>query len=257
MSLPARYAAYFVPESASALARLGSALLGRDSETGHSAPQPLIPGFPPETLRALTAEARRYGLHATLKAPFFLRSGATERDLLRLAREFAASQAPIALARLGVERIGSFFALVPRAETPREQDALERLNALAAAAVARFDPLRAVPTEREITRRNPQALSARQRELLAAWGYPYVFDEYRFHITLTDRLFNEAAARVMQEQLRAHFAALDQQAGVAAVVASLCICKQTVPGPAVASGGTGASREAEFTLLQRFDFPPP
>ena len=246
MSVPARYAVYFVPEPASALARLGSALLGRDSETGHPAPQPRLPGFPPDTLRALTAEARRYGLHATLKAPFFLRPGATESDLLRTAQEFAASQTPIVLPRLGIERIGSFFALTPRAETPDEQAALRRLNALAADAVALFDPLRAAASAHEIARRNPQALSARQRHLLAAWGYPYVLDEYRFHITLTDRLFNEAAARVMQEQLQACFAALDEEP---VAVASLCICKQTEPDPA--AGG-----EAEFTLLQRFDFSP-
>ena len=249
MNRPARYAVYFVPDPASVLARLGSALLGRDSETGLPVPQPCFTGFPPETLRALTAQARRYGLHATLKAPFFLQPGATERDLLRLAQEFAASQAPIALPWLGVERIGSFFALVPRAETPAEQDALRRLNALAADAVTLFDPLRAAASEREIARRNPQALSARQRELLTAWGYPYVFDEYRFHITLTDRLFNEAEAGVLQARLQAHVAALEQQA-VAAAVASLCICRQTLPDPAT-------SGEAPFTLLQRFDFPPP
>jgi hypothetical protein len=31
-------------------------------------------------------------------------------------------------------------------------------------------------------------LSERQRALLIEWGYPYVFDEFRFHMTLSSSL---------------------------------------------------------------------
>src|SRR5690606_41980730 len=35
---------------------------------------------------------------------------------------------------------------------------------------------------------------SRQEELLGAYGYPYVMDEFRFHMTLTDRLEGEDCA---------------------------------------------------------------
>ena len=37
-------------------------------------------------------------------------------------------------------------------------------------------------------RRNPSALTSRQREQLERWGYPYVMEDFRFHMTLTGRL---------------------------------------------------------------------
>ena len=42
--------------------------------------------------------------------------------------------------------------------------------------------------EAEIARRRPDWLSTRQRDLLDRWGYPHVMEEFRFHLTLTDRL---------------------------------------------------------------------
>ncbi|MCL2874897.1 MAG: DUF1045 domain-containing protein [Betaproteobacteria bacterium] len=236
----ARYAVYFVPEPETALAKLGSALLGRDSEAGHPVPQPRFPGFPEEKLRALTVDARRYGLHATLKAPFFLKQGMTERDLLFFADKFVMGRQPIVLPGLAVKRIGSFFALVPSGETPEGQEAIQRINALAADAVSFFDPFRAAPSEQEIARRHPENLSARQRALLIEWGYPYVFDEYRFHITLTDRLREGAETRPLEESLRTHFG---QVCNERVSVSSICFYKQSLRD-------TGC----EFMLLKRLHF---
>jgi len=234
-----RYAVYFVPEPGTALAKLGSALLGRDSETGCPVSQPRFPGFMEEELRALTADARRYGLHATLKAPFFLKEGMTEPDLLLFADRFVMGRQSIVLPRLLVKRIGAFFALVLSEETPPEREASQRINTLAADTVSLFDPFRTAPSGVEIARRNPQKLSARQLKLLAKWGYPYVFDEYRFHFTLTNKLGDDAAADVVQKRLEAYFQAVCH---APLDLSSLCICKQIVPG-------------AEFMLLQRFYFP--
>jgi len=232
----ARYAIYFVPEPETALALLGSALFGRDSETGREIPPIRLPGFSPQSLRSLTENARRYGLHATLKAPFFLKPGLTERDLLLSAAHFALDIQAATLPRLELARIGSFFALVPPEESPEERKAVERINALAAEAVAFFDPFRATPSEQELARREAQSLTARQRALLSEWGYPYVFDEYRFHITLTDTLSADAQARRMGENLRAYFAPV---CNGHTVVSSVCVCKQTPNGH-------------PFMLLERF-----
>ena len=221
--MAARYAIYFIPEPETALANLGSSLLGRDSETGRAVPQPVFEDFSKERLYALTTDARRYGLHATLKAPFFLKQGVTERELLHAAACFTEGRQAIALSRLKLVRFGSFFALVPSRESPEERQVEHDINTLAAGIVSFFEPFRAALSEEEYGRRNLRNLSPRQRALLTEWGYPYVFDEYRFHITLTDRLRSSVAARAMKESLRAYLATA-RNTGMA--VSGICVCKQ-------------------------------
>ena len=234
--MDARYAIYFVPESGTKLAVLGSSLLGRDSETGAPVEQPRIPGLTPSRFRELTTDVRRYGLHATLKAPFYLKRGKTEQGLLEAASHFVSGRQAITLPRLMLRRMDSFFALVPAAETPLEQRALSAIAGLAADAVSFFDPFRAAPSAHELARRNPEKLTARQRQLLAEWGYPYVFDAYRFHITLTDRISSPEETRQALPALEAFLkpALMEETA-----VSGICVCKQDV-------GGTGP-----FSLLKR------
>jgi hypothetical protein len=59
---------------------------------------------------------------------------------------------------------------------------------LAAATVAAFDPFRAPLTPTELARRRVPGLTAKQEALLLRWGYPYVMEAFRFHITLTGNL---------------------------------------------------------------------
>ncbi|HET6519502.1 MAG TPA: DUF1045 domain-containing protein, partial [Geminicoccaceae bacterium] len=49
----------------------------------------------------------------------------------------------------------------------------------------------------ELSRRRAAGLTARQDALLLAWGYPYVFEEFRFHLTLTERLGEPERGEVM------------------------------------------------------------
>ena len=64
-----RYAMYFAAGADSALSRFGAGLLGYDAHTGDEVP------FPDVALRVapdwhdITADPRKYGFHATLKAP--------------------------------------------------------------------------------------------------------------------------------------------------------------------------------------------
>ncbi|MCL2160740.1 MAG: DUF1045 domain-containing protein [Betaproteobacteria bacterium] len=247
----ARYAIYFIPEPGTALARLGSALLGRDTETGHAVAQPSFPGFSQERLHALTANARRYGLHATLKAPFFLNQGMTERNLLLFAARFAGCRQAIILPRLELARIGSFFALVPSGKSPKEQEAIRDINALAADAVSFFDPFRAAPSEQEIARRNPQKLSTRQRELLVVWGYPYVFEEYRFHITLTGKLNENVESDEMGKRLSSYLAAACNEP---VAISGICICKQMTHVDLLMSDLHSGNTAADFMPLKKFCF---
>ena len=93
----------------------------------------------------------------------------------------AARLAPVTCDGLHLENLHGFLALTP---TGCEAALLD----LAAAVVEGTDTLRAPLTGAEIARRRPETLSTRQRDLLARWGYPFVMEEFRFHLTLTDDL---------------------------------------------------------------------
>lgn len=191
-----RYALYYAPEAGSDLARLGAAWLGRDAAGGPVVPVADVPGARP--MAELVAQARRYGLHGTLKAPFRLARGRSADDLIETATAWAAARAPVDLGVLVLADWDGFLALVP-ARQP------EALTAFAAELVRDLDLFRAPPEPAELARRRAAGLSARQEALLAAWGYPYVMDEFRFHITLTDRL--AAQERIdLRSAAEAHFA---------------------------------------------------
>jgi len=146
---------------------------------------PVTPGVPDgwtrEAVDAITVGTRRYGFHGTLKAPFSLAAGRTPEELDTALARFAASREAVLIPRLRLVGMGDFFALIPGAPAPE-------LYALAGEVVTGFDDFRAPPTEAEIARRHPDTLSPRQRELLDAWGYPYVLDEFRFHLTVADSM---------------------------------------------------------------------
>jgi putative phosphonate metabolism protein len=180
-----RYALYWTPEPGP-LAAFGAAWLGWDAETGQAVPHPPVAGLP-GPLAALTEAPRRYGLHATIKPPFRLAAGTAAADLDAAAAALCARLAPVEVAGLVLTALGPWLALTP------EGDATA-LGALAAAVVAGLDAFRAPPDAAEIARRNPPALSDRQRALLDRWGYPYVMEEFAFHITLAGPLPPEAQA---------------------------------------------------------------
>lgn len=180
-----RYAIYFAPPPESTLAELGAELLGRDPETGEARPQPRLDGLDPDRFRAITEDARHYGFHATLKAPFPLAEGVSGDALHGAAAAFAAGRAPAAGPALTLASIGGFLALVPSAAAPA-------VNALADACVEAFDRFRAPLTATELERRRRSPLTPAQDRHLERWGYPYVFDEFRFHMTLTARLTDTA-----------------------------------------------------------------
>jgi putative phosphonate metabolism protein len=192
----ARFAIYYAPPAGSCWWNEGSRWLGRDAITGRSLNAPQVPGLS-RALHDLTQDPRRYGLHATLKAPMRLAPQAHLGDLSGIAAAVAARHAPFDLTvhtdvvdTDNGKRPG-FVALRPRAGAV----AAKAVDALAADCVQAFDALRAPPTDAELAKRHAQPLTSRQRELLAQWGYPYVFDEFRFHITLSDRVdANDAAA---------------------------------------------------------------
>ncbi|WP_425994580.1 DUF1045 domain-containing protein [Afipia sp. DC4300-2b1] len=198
-----RYAIYFVPSAQNALYRFGADLLGYDAYSGK--PLPFADGIETEIKgwRKLTVDPRKYGFHATLKAPINLRSGKTEDELAGALQEFA--RAPRAIPRIApvVRAIGSFIAVVPRDHCPD-------LQQLAAECVTAFDDFRAPLTPEDRERRNISALTDGQVMHLDRWGYPYVFEDFRFHMTLTGSLPSEQRTVVLSI-LQKRFAALNLQ----------------------------------------------
>lgn len=190
MSKP-RYAVYYAPAADSALWRFGSAVLGYDALTGEDLPFAVPPGCDPALWPALTKEPRRYGFHATLKAPFELADGRSEEQLRAFARNHAARLDAVELAGLSITALGSFVAL-----TPAEPS--EALQRFAFSAVQAFELFRAPLSEADKARRLKSPLTPAQHAYLEAYGYPYVGDAFRFHMTLTGSLPDEQAGAVKQ-----------------------------------------------------------
>ena len=182
-----RFAIYYAPE-AGPLADFGAAWLGWDLAAGASVAHPHIEGI---DIAALTDTPRKYGLHGTIKPPFCLTEGTDFGGLVAAAERLCASQAPVVLDGLVLTRLGGFLALTVTGDTAP-------LETLAAATVRGLDGFRAPPSEAELARRRKANLSERQKALLAQWGYPYVMEEFRFHITLTGRLRRGEAETVRQ-----------------------------------------------------------
>lgn len=170
-----RYAIYFAPPPDGLLHELGSRWLGRDAWTGKPVDQPNVLG-----IGRMTMEPSRYGFHGTLKAPFKLRDAKTPEALAQAVATLAANETAFGL-RLKVGSIGGFLALVPAEPSPA-------LVALAARCVRDLDEFRAPASEEDLRRRRQASLTPAQDHYLERWGYPYVMDEFRFHVTLTERL---------------------------------------------------------------------
>lgn len=217
MPLAHRYALYLAPTGP--WREHGSRWLGRCADSG--APLAPLPGQP-EQSRAWTEAPRHYGLHATLKPPFRLCAGATPGAVDAAARELAGAIQPFNI-ELECETLRGFLAWRIAGSDTQGQ---ARIQALADAAVRRLDGLRAPPTPEETARRQPQSLSPEQQAMLARWGYPYVFDTYTFHITLTGKLAGDA----LEQAQRSIAAFADPLRGQAMAVPGVSIYVQPEPG---------------------------
>jgi len=159
-----RFAIYFAPARDSALWERAEAWLKQD-------------GLLPQTV-----SARRYGFHATIKAPMALADGQDRAGLEMALAAFARQQAPVSMGPVGAHLIGGGFLALTPAEQP------QRITDFAATVVTAFEPYRAPLDAAERERRLRSPLTARQIELVDEYGYPYVLEEFELHMTLTDRL---------------------------------------------------------------------
>ena len=208
-----RYAIYYLPPSDSALWRFGCSVIGYDSSSGRAV-ETCIPAF---DMKPLTTEPVRYGFHATLKAPFHLRESVTEHQLISAIAAFARDQAPVEVGCLELKCIAGFLALTPK----QHQSGVDEFAALC---VQTFDIFQAPMSDEERRRRLKAPLSQRQQRYLDLWGYPYVLDEFRFHMTLTNRLSDDMIEPLMQALSHSC-----PQTDLAHNIEAISLCAQTEP----------------------------
>jgi hypothetical protein len=200
-----RYAVYFCPAAGSGLDAFGREWLATTA----------VPGIEPARLGALLVDVRRYGWHATLSAPFALADGQHYEDLRRNVAGIAAHALPFELP-LGLDQLAGFLALRPSGDEAA-------INALAACCVRDLHALRA-PLSDAAQQRRAAGLDDVERCLLHQFGYPYVLERYRFHMTLS--------ARTTQAEERALYAWLSPKLATLppAQIDALTICGESEPG---------------------------
>jgi putative phosphonate metabolism protein len=217
-----RYAIYYAPPEGG-FADAAAAWLGWDLARGCAVVQPNpVPDF-----AALTADPRKYGFHGTIKPPFRLANGARVADLAQGVADLAAVRAPARLDGLALVQLDGFLAFTPLGDTAALSD-------LAARVVKGLEAFRAPLTPAEIARRRPETLTDRQRELLGMYGYPYVMEQFQFHLTLSGRL-REGDMAAMHAAALVHF---DGLAPAPFAVEDLCLCGEDAAG--------------RFHLIQRY-----
>lgn len=206
-----RYAVYFCPAPASALAALGRDWLSTEL-AAHG-----VPGIGLSRWNALLADVRRYGWHATLRSPFTLSPDVELAELRHALNAVAMAHAPINLT-LRCARLAGFPALRPMGDS-------RAVNALANACVEAVEPLRLPLAEHDFQRR-ASGLDAIETHYLGRYGYPYVFERYRFHMTLS------APASVEEERALQRWLSLRASMLPAARIDALTLCVETSPGAA-------------------------
>ena len=180
MSLIFRRFAVYDPGPAP-LAGFGARWLGWDAAAGQSVPA--------KTPGAWTEPARRYGFHATIKAPFRLAEDVAPDALAQALQSLAATLPPVDLPDgLQLAALDGFLALIP---VPQPM----ALTNMAAAVVRGLDDFRAPLTDADIARRRPETLTPKERANLDRWGYPHVMDDFRYHMTLTGPLSDSDLAQ--------------------------------------------------------------
>ncbi len=223
-----RYAVYYAPEPASDLAAFGNTWLGRDPANGRTIDRPDVIGLAAGEAVAITVSPSRYGFHGTLKPPFALKHGRTRDQLEQAIAQYCADAPSVTCGPLMLKSIGRFIALAPTEPT-------DELGNLASGLVMALDDFRQPESESAMNKRRASGLSMRQEEYLVRWGYPYVMEEFRFHLTLSDKLDPDRMMRVRD--------------GLAPLVSPLCKTPFRVTGVCL-FGDPGDGRS--FDLLRRF-----
>jgi putative phosphonate metabolism protein len=221
-----RYAVYFAPIADNPLGIFGNSWLGWDINTAKELERPNINDLP-DSIENLTKTPQKYGFHGTLKAPFDLKGKNDVNDLRQAVFDFAKTHKAFNIGNLHVSNLGGFVALIQREPS-------RHLITLASECVMELDRFRAPLSEDDIKRRLQANLSTRQEHLMRTWGYPYIMDEFHFHLTLTGKL-SDADASIVQLVLSKQLKSILDSS---IIVSDVCLCGQRYDG--------------QFQIIERF-----
>ena len=231
MTASARYAIYYTPAEDHPLCALGNEWLGRNAFTGDKVRRREFPGMSDDDIDRLTSSPSHYGFHATMKAPFELREGRTEAQLVKRLESFARQQ-PAFDVRLAVRPLGQFIAL-------RLTENFDAMRTLHEACVRDFDGFRAALSYDDIERRRKADLSPEQDARMLDWGYPYIFEDFRWHMTLSSRIVSDATRDRLLNLLQGLF----QPALISPLrIDGIAVYRQV-------------DRRAPFNIIERASFP--
>ncbi|MDY8109902.1 DUF1045 domain-containing protein [Fulvimarina sp. 2208YS6-2-32] len=206
-----RLALYYTPEADDPFAKAGADWLGRNAYTGET--------WPSAIADVHLSSARRYGFHATIRAPFGPVPGCDPAELEAVLSNFCRAQSPVVIDRLMLARLGRFLALVPQKQP-------DHLRDLQLGVLRTFERFRRPLNPDEVARRNPAGLTERQRHYLDAWGYPFVLEDFQFHMTLTDALEVSEIDRI-EPLAKEHFADF---IGAPLLIDRLALFQESEPG---------------------------
>jgi hypothetical protein len=198
MTTSPRYAVYWVPDRRHPLWTAGCTWLGRDPEDGSDRGAP----------HAHVDAPRRYGFHATVRAPIRLAAGVDEAAFLDRVREIAHGIASFDMPSLEVAVLHDFIALRPRIAI----DATHPARRLGDAFTTGLEACRRPLSEEEIEERlRKSPADAQAVDHVRRHGYAFVLDRWRLHLTLSDSFADDVAGQTACEQTmaraRRHFAA--------------------------------------------------
>lgn len=224
-----RVAIFIAPPEDHPWWEFGSRWLGRDVLSETPPPPLTIPAEARATVAVAATAPRRYGFHGTLVPPFALAPGTTIDGLCDAVQGVVRGREAFDV-QLAIRELRGFMALVPDPPEPR----LDRLAADLLHAVNRF---RAPEPPEQQSKRDRPGLTPEERRMLQGWGYPYLLETFRFHMTLTGALDAETLPRILPI-LREALGTLPSRP---LPVRDVCLFHQP-------------SRDAPFRLRDRFGF---
>ena len=195
---------------------------GRDAQMSSRSTPDLPSTISDEAWRIATEAPRRYGFHATLKPPFKLAPGTSADDLKSALQAFAQTQKAFLLPRLTLGKLGRFLALILSEPSPA-------MHELAADCFREFDSFRASAEADDIAKRMHASLNEAERRNLLAWGYPYVLDTWKFHMTLTKSL-DVQVLETFRDHLAGRFCAACEEP---VMCDSICLFEEPAPNSAM------------------------
>jgi hypothetical protein len=193
-----RLAIYYTPPDSSPLAIAAAKWLGRNSISLNESARKPLETLSPKRYGEIIASPFHYGFHGTIKPPFRLAPGVEAGQVRAKLRSFAAKYQSFTLPPLAVTYMHNFFCLKPTGPC-------KALDQLAADAVIHFHKFRRPANEMELERRRSAGLTPGQEKSLREWGYPYLMDEFRFHLTLTGKIDNEREKQILEKELQTRF----------------------------------------------------